>query len=74
MFRHSKDSPVTAATNGHINNSPNATNDPNGTATGLLQGFVLTKWLRLHLVDLVTMVAMGAIGLGVYYARKLTLS
>jgi len=38
-----------------------------------VQGFVLTKWLRLHLVDLVTMALLGAIGLGVYYARKLVL-
>jgi len=33
-----------------------------------VQGFVFTKWLRLHLVDLITMAVMGAIGLGVYYA------
>jgi hypothetical protein len=51
-------------------------NDPNRTAPGqggVVQGFVLTKWLRLHLVDLITMAVMGAIGLGVYYARKLVL-
>ncbi|WVO17505.1 hypothetical protein L204_105198 [Cryptococcus depauperatus] len=31
-------------------------------------GFSLVRWLRLHLVDLITMAAMGAIGLGVYEA------
>ena len=68
MFRRSNVSPATAATD-----NPNTINDPNGTATGqggLAQGFVFTKWLRLHLVDLVTMAVMGAVGLGVYYARE----
>jgi len=32
------------------------------------EGFRLTTWLRLHGVDLITMAAMGAIGLGVYEA------
>lgn len=76
MFRRSRDSPATVATNGHndLTNNQNATNDFNTTTTGqggLVQGFVLTKWLRLHLVDLITMAVMGAVGLGVYYARKL---
>jgi len=35
---------------------------------GAAQGFLFTKWLRLHLVDLITMALMGAVGLGVYYA------
>ena len=52
------------------------TNDTNGTPPGQggpTQGFVLSKWLRLHLVDLITMAAMGAVGLGVYRARKMVL-
>jgi len=66
MFRRSNVSPATPAVE-------NATNHPNGTATGrdgLVQGFVFTKWLRLHLVDLITMAVLGAVGLGVYYARE----
>ncbi|WWD20735.1 hypothetical protein CI109_105211 [Kwoniella shandongensis] len=31
-------------------------------------GFSLGRWIRLHAVDLITMAAMGAIGLGVYEA------
>lgn len=75
MFRRSADPPTTNGPNGGVNN-PNALNDPNRTTTGqggVVQGFVFTKWLRLHLVDLITMAIMGAVGLGVYYARKLTL-
>jgi len=76
MFSRFKASHATAANNGHdrrANDNPYATNNPNRTAAGqggVAQGFVLTKWLRLHLVDLITMAAMGAIGLGVYYARN----
>lgn len=73
MFSRSKASP---ADNGRVHDNPYATNDPNRTAPGqgrVAQGFVFTKWLRLHLVDLITMVVMGAVGLGVYYARKLVL-
>ncbi|KAK1923276.1 phosphatidic acid phosphatase type 2/haloperoxidase [Papiliotrema laurentii] len=33
-----------------------------------MTGFSFVRWARLHLVDLLTMVAMGAIGLGVYEA------
>jgi hypothetical protein len=79
MFRRFRASPATAATNTHngrVNNDPSIANDPNGTATGqgnVVQGFVLTKWLRLHLMDLITMALMGAISLGVYRARKLAL-
>lgn len=32
--------------------------------------FRLGTWLRLHGVDLLTMAAMGAVGLGVYEARQ----
>lgn len=70
MFRRSNVSPVTPALE-------TGTNDPNGTVPGqggLVQGFVFTKWLRLHLVDIITMAALGAVGLGVYYARELVLS
>ena len=76
MFSRFKAPPATAADNGHnrrVDDNPYATNDPNRTAAGqggVVQGFVLTKWLRLHLVDIVTMAIMGAIGLGVYYARN----
>jgi hypothetical protein len=35
---------------------------------GFMTGFSFVRWARLHLVDLLTMVAMGAIGLGVYEA------
>ncbi|KAK8850551.1 hypothetical protein IAR55_004469 [Kwoniella newhampshirensis] len=31
-------------------------------------GFSLGRWIRLHAVDLITMAAMGAVGLGVYEA------
>lgn len=76
MFSRSKPSP---ANNGHhdrVHDNPYTMNDPNRTAPGqggAVRGFVFTKWLRLHLVDLITMAVMGAIGLGVYYARKLVL-
>lgn len=79
MFRRFKASPATSATNnynGHRDNNHNMTNNPNGTPPGQggpTQGFVLSKWLRLHLVDLITMAAMGAVGLGVYRARKMVL-
>jgi hypothetical protein len=79
MFKRFKASPVTVSANGHndyMNNNPYATSGPSGTATsqgGLVQGFVFTKWLRLYLVDLITMAIMGAAGLGVYRARKLVL-
>lgn len=33
--------------------------------------FSLGLWLRLHGVDLITMALMGAVGLGIYEARKL---
>ncbi|WVQ85803.1 hypothetical protein IAT38_007971 [Cryptococcus sp. DSM 104549] len=36
---------------------------------GFGAGFSLVRWIRLHLVDLITMAAMGAIGLGVYEAN-----
>lgn len=70
MFRRSNVSPATPALE-------TATNNPNGTAPGqdgLVQGFVFTKWIRLHLVDLITMAVLGAVGLGVYRARELVLS
>ena len=70
MFRRSNLSPATPAIE-------TGTNNPNGTAPGqegLVQSFVFTKWLRLHLVDLITMAALGAVGLGVYYARESVLS
>jgi len=35
---------------------------------GFATGFSLVRWLRLHAVDLITMAAMGAVGLGVYEA------
>jgi diacylglycerol diphosphate phosphatase/phosphatidate phosphatase len=31
--------------------------------------FSFGQWARLHIVDLLTMAAMGAVGLGVYEAR-----
>jgi len=70
MFSRSRATPASAANNGRVGY---ATNDPNRTALGqggVVRGFVFTKWLRLHLVDLVTMALMGAVGLGVYYARE----
>jgi len=73
MFNRSKPPPANTVDNGfgdRVSDSPYATN-PNGAAPGqrgAVQGFVLSKWLRLHLVDLITMAIMGAIGLGVYYA------
>ena len=73
MFSRSKATPAVAINNGHVNDDPYATNDPNRVAPGrggVVRGFVFTKWLRLHLVDLVTMALMGAVGLGVYYARE----
>lgn len=33
-----------------------------------MTGFKFSRWIRLHLVDLITMAAMGAVGLGVYEA------
>ena len=60
--------------NGINDNSTYLANDPNRTSPGqgsVAQGFLFTKWLRLHLVDLITMALMGAIGLGVYRAREL---
>lgn len=77
MFSRSKDSSAAPADNvPNGANNTHATNDPYRTSPsqgGVGRGFVLTKWLRLHIVDLVTMAIMGAIGLGVYRARKLTL-
>lgn len=79
MFKRFHVPPATVATsshNGGMNNNPGATDDPNITATGQggpVHGFVFTKWVRLHLVDLITMGVIGAVGLGVYYARKLVL-
>lgn len=32
--------------------------------------FSFMAWIRLHALDLITMACMGAIGLGVYRARK----
>lgn len=74
MFGRSRASHPNAVNDGRLNHNPHAINDPNGPAPGqrgVVQGFVFTKWLRLHLVDLITMVLMGAVGLGVYYAREL---
>lgn len=76
MFNRSKIPPANTVENGlgdRVNDNAYATDNPNGAAPGqrsAVQGFVLTKWLRLHLVDIITMAIMGAIGLGVYYARK----
>ncbi|RSH86925.1 hypothetical protein EHS25_003412 [Saitozyma podzolica] len=50
--------PTTAAVNGN----------PSIEIKGFMTGFSLLRWLRLHGIDLLTMVAMGAIGLGVYEA------
>ncbi|KAI9637072.1 phosphatidic acid phosphatase type 2/haloperoxidase [Dioszegia hungarica] len=36
---------------------------------GFSQGFSLLRWLKLHGIDLITMAAMGAVGLGVYEAN-----
>ena len=77
MFSRQKDSSATPADGapGGLTNTY-ATNGPRGSSPGqggAVKGFVLTKWLRLHLVDLITMAIMGAIGLGVYRARKWTL-
>ena len=79
MFSHSEAS-STAITNNvpnGTNNDTYSTNDPHRTLPGqggVVQGFSFVKWLRLHLVDLITMAVMGAMGLGVYYARELTCS
>jgi len=35
---------------------------------GFATGFSFVRWVRLHVVDLITMAAMGAVGLGVYEA------
>lgn len=73
MFSRSKATPATTLNNGRVNDDPYVTNDPNRAAPGrggVVQRFVFTKWLRLHLVDLITMTLMGAVGLGVYYARE----
>lgn len=32
--------------------------------------FSFGTWIRLHGVDIITMALMGAVGLGVYYARQ----
>jgi hypothetical protein len=77
MFSRSKVSSTPAGNNlpgTGTNDNGYLTNEPNRTSPGrdgVVQGFVFTKWLRLHLVDLITMAIMGAIGLGVYYAREL---
>jgi hypothetical protein len=34
------------------------------------EGFSLMVWLRLHGVDIITMALMGALGLGIYMARR----
>lgn len=78
MFSHSKVSPTPAANhlpgNG-MNDDAHLTNDPHRTLPGqggVVKGFVFSKWIRLHLADLITMAILGAIGLGVYYAREPT--
>lgn len=35
---------------------------------GFATGFSFVRWVRLHVLDLITMAAMGAVGLGVYEA------
>lgn len=67
MFNRSKPPPANGFAN-RVGDNPYATNAPG--QRGAVQGFVLSKWLRLHLADLITMAIMGAMGLGVYYARK----
>ena len=73
----------TSATNANANGpnngmSPNTSNHQGyTTGTGAIQQqrggfmtcFVFSRWFRLHAVDLLTMAAMGAIGLGVYEAH-----
>jgi hypothetical protein len=75
MFSRSKTPAVNNLPgNGMPNDNAYLANDLNRTSPGqggVAQGFLFTKWLRLHLVDLITMAIMGAIGLGVYYAREL---
>lgn len=73
MFSRSEASSAVTTNNvpNGINNDTYATNDPERTSPGrggVVQGFSFTKWLRLHLADLITMAIMGAIGLGVYFA------
>lgn len=76
MFSRSK-TPAAANNNLPGNGTNNDTHLTNGLDRtlpgqgGVVPGFLFTKWLRLHLVDLITMALMGAIGLGVYRARKL---
>lgn len=76
MFSRSKASSTLPANNlpgNGMNGETSLTNSPHRTAPGrggIAHGFVFTKWLRLHLADLITMAIMGAIGLGVYYARE----
>lgn len=36
---------------------------------GFMTGFTFSHWIRLNLVDLLCMAAMGAVGLGVYEAK-----
>lgn len=48
----------------------NNVNDPskNAAATGGTIPFSVGAWFRLHGLDLLTMAAMGALGLGIYEA------
>lgn len=76
MFSRSKAStpaanntPVPNGTSDNVHTKNDPHRGPPGQG-GAVQRFVFTKWLRLHLVDLITMAVMGAIGLGVYYARE----
>lgn len=68
----------------HLNNPQsngvNGVNAPNGYAAeqgttgysehrrGFMTGFSFARWVRLHIIDLLCMAAMGAVGLGVYEA------
>lgn len=46
--------------------------DPSTNKTNMNRStpFRLGSWIRLHGVDLITMALMGAVGLGIYEARK----
>ena len=74
MFGHSKVSSTPAVNSVPDNTSGmNAPQRPLPSQRGVVQGFAPIKWLRLHLVDLLTMAIMGAVGLGVYRARTFIL-
>jgi len=57
-----------ATTQGHPGFNHAEEGYPSQSRKGFATGFSVVRWLRLHAVDLITMAAMGAVGLGVYEA------